>query len=53
MKQDIQSSTLLDAQNRKLADAKKTGFTTLEIASGTTNEMNRQTEVLLKNRDRV
>ena len=45
--------SLLDKQNRKLEDAKKTGYTTIDMASSTTKELYRQTEVMSKNKDRV
>lgn len=51
--QQRRPDTLMEQQNRKLEDAKRTGFATLEIASSTNTELNRQTEVLLRNQDRV
>lgn len=45
--------SLVDAQNRKLEGAKKMGYTTLDIASNTNQELYRQTEVLNRNKDRV
>jgi hypothetical protein len=43
----------MDQQNRKLIEAKRTGYQTAEIASGTANEMYRQTDVLARNKERV
>jgi len=43
----------MDQQNRKLIEAKRTGYQTAEIASSTANEMYRQTDVLSRNKERV
>jgi len=46
-------NSLLEVQNRKLENAKKTGYTTLEIASSTNKELYRHTEVLERNKSRL
>jgi len=45
--------TLLDAQNRKLENAKKTGYATIDMANNTNQELYRQTEVLQRNKSRL
>jgi len=49
----MQKDTLLEQQNRRLLDAKKTAYNTADSASITTKELFRQTEVLTRNKDRV
>lgn len=43
----------MHAQNRKLEDAKRTGYATIDMAQSTNQELYRQTEVMNKNKDRV
>ena len=43
----------MEQQNRKLLDARKTGYATVELAAGTNAELARQTETLSRNKDRV
>jgi len=50
---NVHGGTMMEQQNRRLIDAKKTAYQTADTASSTTKELYRQTEVLSKNKDRL
>jgi len=50
---NVHGGGLMEQQNRRLVDAKRTAYQTADTASSTTKELYRQTEVLGKNKDRV